>query len=126
MYLVLDREASWWCAGVTLGLMASESSKGLEQWELIADTSSLEEGLGPMQLHAAGSAGGFTALQLVCNRPGSPPPPGNLSCSSHRQSCRPPAAACSGNEDRHQRCQPSMQDLYLQHSEGLPGHQLRL
>ena len=74
MYLVLDREASWWCAGVTLGLMASESSKGLEQWELIADTSSLEEGLGPMQLHAAGSAGGFTALQLVCNRPGSPPP----------------------------------------------------
>ena len=51
-----------------MGLMASE---GIEQWELVADTGSLEEDLGPMQLHAAGTSGGFTALQLVCNRSGS-------------------------------------------------------
>ena len=53
-----------------MGLIASEGEEGMEQWELIADTGSLEEDLGPMQLHAAGTTGGFTALQLVCNRPG--------------------------------------------------------
>lgn len=67
-----------WSAGVTIGLMAGESCEGMEQWELIADTSSLEEDLGPMQLHAAGTADGFTALQLVCNRPGTIPSPGGL------------------------------------------------
>ena len=56
--------------------MARESEEGMEQLELVADTTSLEEDLGPMQLHAAGTAGGFTALQLVCNRPGSSPSPG--------------------------------------------------
>ena len=71
-----------WSAGVTVGLMAGEGGEGMEQWELLADTSSLEEDLGPMQLHAAGSAGGFTALQLVCNRPGIPPhSPGDLPCA---------------------------------------------
>ena len=57
-----------------MGLMASEGEQGIEQWELVADTGSLEEDLGPMQLHAAGTSGGFTALQLVCNRSG------NLTC----------------------------------------------
>ena len=55
-----------------MGLIATEGEEGIEQWELIADTGSLEEDLGPMQLHAAGTTGGFTALQLVCNRPGDP------------------------------------------------------
>lgn len=54
-----------------MGLMASEGEQGIEHWELVADTGSLEEDLGPMQLHAAGTSGGFTALQLVCNRSGS-------------------------------------------------------
>ena len=53
--------------------MAREGDGGIEQWELLADTGSLEEDLGPMQLHAAGSPDGFTALQLVCNRSGMPP-----------------------------------------------------
>lgn len=56
-----------------MGLMAREGDGGIEQWELLADTGSLEEDLGPMQLHAAGSPDGFTALQLVCNRSGMPP-----------------------------------------------------
>ena len=71
-------------AGVTLGLMTRESGTAMEQWELVADTSSLEEDLGPMQLHAAGTAGGFTALQLVCNRPGSPPSLGSLNRHPYR------------------------------------------
>ncbi len=103
--------------------MASEGSKGMEQWELIADTSSLEEGLGPMQLHAAGTAGGFTALQLVCNRPGSPHSPSSLTCSSHWAEMQ---GSCCAIFVKAGALPASMQDLYLQRSEGLPGHHIGL
>ena len=98
--------------------MASESSKGMEQWELIADTSSLEEDLGPMQLHAAGTASGFTALQLVCNRAGSLPPLRRLSRLSHWAQMQ--ASCCSILRNTKQKqCQPSVQYPYLQHPESL-------
>lgn len=58
------------CAGVTVGLLAREDGGKGGDWELVTDPGSLEEGLGAMQLHAAGTARGFTALQLVCNGSG--------------------------------------------------------
>ena len=58
------------CAGVTVGLLAREGDRKGREWELVTDPGSLEEGLGAMQLHAAGTSRGFTALQLVCNGSG--------------------------------------------------------
>ena len=58
------------CAGVTVGLLAREGEVEVSEWELVTDPGSLEEGLGAMQLHAAGTTHGFTALQLACNGSG--------------------------------------------------------
>ena len=57
-------------AGVTVGLLAREGDGKVQEWELVTDPGSLEEGLGPMQLHAAGTTHGITALQLACNGSG--------------------------------------------------------
>ena len=67
---VLSIMACSCCAGVTLGLLAREGEGEVQKWELVTDPGSLEEGLGPMQLHAAGTSHGFTALQLACNGSG--------------------------------------------------------
>ena len=60
---------------MTVGLLAREGDGKGREWELVTDPGSLEEGLGAMQLHAAGTTRGFTALQLVCNGSGADGPP---------------------------------------------------
>ncbi|CAK0784195.1 hypothetical protein CVIRNUC_007399 [Coccomyxa viridis] len=60
-------------AGVTVGLIVREGEGKVSEWELVTDPGSLEEGLGHMQLHAAGTTHGLTALQLACNGSGGVP-----------------------------------------------------
>ena len=54
-----------------MGLVAEEGPEGgWGRWEVLADAGALEEDLGAMQLHAAGTRAGLTALQLSSVAPG--------------------------------------------------------
>lgn len=70
MLQLLSFTACSWRAGVTVGLIVREGEGKVSEWELVTDPGSLEEGLGHMQLHAAGTTHGLTALQLACNGSG--------------------------------------------------------
>ncbi len=67
-----------------MGLVAEEEAGGGRsawgRWELLADAGGLEEDLGSMQLNAAGTRAGLTALQLssAAQGAGQPPPPSLL------------------------------------------------
>lgn len=61
-------------AGVSVGAVAEEGGGAWRSWELLADAGGLEEGLGALVLHAAGTRAGLTALQLAAVAPGAHSP----------------------------------------------------